>query len=179
MAVSSRRVNAQTRREFYELHAVLCKAIADPKRLLIINALRDGPKTVTEGGFLMDSREQLRAMRAMEDADLELLLKAGVSVVAEAAFRDKVWRPRLEPLQSLAEFRIIHCRADPAVVRERIADRALRAAHADAAWVEQREREPEKTVFEPLTWASPSLTVDTTHGYVPNLDEVLAFVIAH
>ena len=61
---------------------------------------------------------------------LELLLKAGVSVVAEAAFRDKVWRPRLEPLQSLAEFRIIHCRADPAVVRERIADRALRAAHA-------------------------------------------------
>jgi len=72
MAVSSRRVNAQTRRELYELHAVLCKAIADPKRLLIINALRDGPKTVTEGGFLMDSREQLRAMRAMEDAGLEL-----------------------------------------------------------------------------------------------------------
>ena len=110
---------------------------------------------------------------------LELLLKAGVSVVAEAAFQDKVWRPRLEPLQSLAEFRIIHCHADPAAVRERIADRAPRAAHADAAWVEQREREPEKAAFEPLTWPSPSLTVDTTHGYVPTLDEVVAFVAAH
>jgi ArsR family transcriptional regulator len=34
--------------EFYELHARLCKAIADPKRLLIINELRDGPRSVNE-----------------------------------------------------------------------------------------------------------------------------------
>jgi ArsR family transcriptional regulator len=30
------------------LHARLCKAIADPKRLLIINELRDGPRSVNE-----------------------------------------------------------------------------------------------------------------------------------
>jgi hypothetical protein len=40
---------------------------------------------------------------------LELLLRAGVTVVAEAAFQDRIWRPRLEPLQSLARFRIVHC----------------------------------------------------------------------
>ncbi len=34
--------------EIYELHARVCKAIADGKRLLIINALRDGPRTVGE-----------------------------------------------------------------------------------------------------------------------------------
>lgn len=34
--------------EIYELHARLCKAIADPKRLLIINELRDGPRSVNE-----------------------------------------------------------------------------------------------------------------------------------
>lgn len=34
--------------EIYELHARLCKAIADPKRLLIINELRDGPRNVNE-----------------------------------------------------------------------------------------------------------------------------------
>ena len=34
--------------EIHELHARLCKAIADPKRLLIINQLRDGAMTVGE-----------------------------------------------------------------------------------------------------------------------------------
>jgi DNA-binding transcriptional ArsR family regulator len=34
--------------EIYELHARVCKALADGKRLLIINELRDGPRTVGE-----------------------------------------------------------------------------------------------------------------------------------
>lgn len=34
--------------EINELHARVCKAIADPKRLLIINELRDGPMSVGE-----------------------------------------------------------------------------------------------------------------------------------
>ena len=34
--------------EMYALHARLCKAIADPKRLLIIDALRDGERSVGE-----------------------------------------------------------------------------------------------------------------------------------
>jgi DNA-binding transcriptional ArsR family regulator len=34
--------------EIYELYARVCKAIADGKRLLIINELRDGPRTVSE-----------------------------------------------------------------------------------------------------------------------------------
>ena len=35
-------------REIYDLHARVCKAIADPKRLLILDALRDGPRSVGE-----------------------------------------------------------------------------------------------------------------------------------
>jgi DNA-binding transcriptional ArsR family regulator len=41
-------VDRETALEIHELHARLCKAIADPKRLLIINELRDGPLTVGE-----------------------------------------------------------------------------------------------------------------------------------
>lgn len=41
-------VQSDVRRELIELHATLCKAIADPKRLLIIEALRRGPRTVGE-----------------------------------------------------------------------------------------------------------------------------------
>jgi ArsR family transcriptional regulator len=35
------------RRELYDLHASICRGLADPKRLLIINALREGERTVT------------------------------------------------------------------------------------------------------------------------------------
>ena len=36
------------RTELYQLHASVCKGLADPKRLLILNALRDGERTVTD-----------------------------------------------------------------------------------------------------------------------------------
>src|SRR6266851_4732024 len=39
---------------------------------------------------------------------LELLLRAGVTTVAEAAFQDRLWRPGLEPLRNLAQLRIVH-----------------------------------------------------------------------
>ena len=41
-------MDKQTELEIHELHARICKAIADPKRLLIINELRNGPLTVNE-----------------------------------------------------------------------------------------------------------------------------------
>ncbi|MEY2989645.1 MAG: hypothetical protein RLZZ163_561 [Actinomycetota bacterium] len=41
-------MDKQTEREIHDLHARICKAIADPKRLLIINELRNGPMTVNE-----------------------------------------------------------------------------------------------------------------------------------
>lgn len=36
------------RDEYYELHASVCKGLADPKRLLILDALRDGEKSVSD-----------------------------------------------------------------------------------------------------------------------------------
>ncbi len=43
---------------------------------------------------------------------LELLLRAGVTTVAEAAPQDRLWRPGLEPLRNLAGIRIVHCTVD-------------------------------------------------------------------
>ncbi len=37
-----------TEQELFQLHASVCKGLADPKRLLIINALRDGELAVNE-----------------------------------------------------------------------------------------------------------------------------------
>lgn len=46
---STREASVPTLRdEYYELHASVCKGLADPKRLLIIDALREGERSVTE-----------------------------------------------------------------------------------------------------------------------------------
>lgn len=112
---------------------------------------------------------------------LELLLGAGVTTVAEAAFQDKVWRPRLEPLRPLARIRVVHCVVDADVAFGRILRRRqedpLRLAHADpqgpgdAAEQTRRHRE-----FDRFSGPALSLEVDTTDGYRPSLSRILAFV---
>ena len=84
---------------------------------------------------------------------------AGVSLIAEAAFQDHNWRPLLD----LGPTRIIRCAsAEQRVVR--------RAAHPGTPikiddWV-------------PIDSPAPTLIVDTTDGYSPGLDEILAFASA-
>src|SRR6266516_3059903 len=55
---------------------------------------------------------------------LGLLIGAGVTVVAEAAFQDGLWRPGLEPLAELARLRIVRCNVTAAVSFERAAARS-------------------------------------------------------
>ena len=43
--------------EIHDLHARLCKAIADPKRLLIITELRGGPLTVNDLALAIESSQ--------------------------------------------------------------------------------------------------------------------------
>src|SRR5919108_2905189 len=66
---------------------------------------------------------------------LELLLRAGVTAVAEAAFQDRTWRRVLDPLSGLARFRVVHCIVDAEVAFRRNLRRGeddpLRRAHAD------------------------------------------------
>lgn len=113
---------------------------------------------------------------------LELLLRAGVTTVADAAFQDKVWRPRLEPLLPLARLRIIHCTvaAELAFQRsvQRRAEDPLRAAHADPGPLDSARSVRSHDAFDRVSVDAPSLTVDTTDGYAPGIDEIAAFVNA-
>src|SRR5437879_12904785 len=65
-------------------------------------------------------------------AVVRLLLEGGVTVVAEAAFQDKLWKPNLERLMPLGRVRILQCHTDPATARERTRQRPPRMARADA-----------------------------------------------
>jgi predicted kinase len=108
---------------------------------------------------------------------LRVLITRGVTVVAEAAFQDGRWREGLAPLLPLVQLRIIHCVVDDAHARERVARRRgerTRAAHADAEWLAASEGRPE--AFERIRLPAPSLVVDTTDGYAPDLAAIVAFV---
>jgi predicted kinase len=113
-------------------------------------------------------------------AVLEVLLTAGVTTVAEAAFQDRNWRPHLSPLLSLARLRIVHCATDPGVAFQRILRRGAasgtRAAHpdpgpADEAGYLRRHRE-----FDRVALDAPSIEVDTTSGYRPGIGQIVSFI---
>ena len=110
---------------------------------------------------------------------LGLLLKAGVTTVAEAAFQDKVWRPRLEPLRELAEIRIVHCMVagDVAFRRgvRRGEDNPLRAAHADPGAGDEARSVRAHQAFHRVSIEAPWIEVDTTDGYRPGLPDIVAF----
>jgi predicted kinase len=111
---------------------------------------------------------------------LELLLRAGVTTVAEAAFQDKVWRPRLTPLLGLCQLRIVHCTvgADVAVSRalRRREQEPLRRAHADPVAGDTAQHILRHERFDRVRLDAPSIEVDTTDGYSPGLAEIVQFV---
>jgi predicted kinase len=104
---------------------------------------------------------------------IRLFLEHGVTHVAEAAFQHAAWARGLEPLGPLGKLRVVRCHVDPVVARSRAAKRMrehpARAAHDDAGHF-SIERS-----FEPITIDAPTLDVDTTDGYVPELDAVANF----
>ena len=111
---------------------------------------------------------------------LRVLAAAGVTVVAEAAFQDRLWRSGLEPLSGLSELRVVHCTTAAAVARDRAVRRlagsqSTRKAH-EAQLPDPAEWERMFGSFDRVSVPAPSIVVDTTDGYVPALDEIVEFV---
>jgi predicted kinase len=110
---------------------------------------------------------------------LNLLVRAGVTTVAEAAFQDHVWRPRLEPLRGLVQLRVVHCTVAPDVAAARIIrreqDDPRRRVHASHLR-DQAEREASHLAFRPVRIDAPALDVDTEDGYRPSFGLILSFI---
>lgn len=106
---------------------------------------------------------------------LRVLVTAGVTVVAEAAFQDARWREGLEPLSKLARLRIVQCSVDDDVARGRLT--RLRPAHGDrspGALLALAGGSPFAD-FDRLSMPAPSLSVDTTDGYAPDFQTIVEF----
>ncbi|MFF0265140.1 AAA family ATPase [Kribbella sp. NPDC004536] len=106
-----------------------------------------------------------------------LLVGRGTTVVAEAAFQDRLWTPGLSPLLGRADLRIVHCTTSAEVALERITARSgadpRRAAHEDAQ-ISPEARVRTHNAFQPVDLPVPSLVLDTTTE--PSLEKVLAFL---
>jgi len=142
--------------------------------------IKEGMVHVTPG-FVAGPGDELTARTLpVFFAVLELLLKAGVTTVAEAAFQDRVWRPRLAPLRDLAQLRIVHCTVGAEVAFARSLQRResnpLRRAHADPGPGDAAEHTRRHQAFDRVSVDAPSIVVDTTDGYRPALGEIVAFV---
>ncbi|SCF47179.1 AAA family ATPase [Micromonospora mirobrigensis] len=113
---------------------------------------------------------------------LELLLSAGVTTVAEAAFQDRLWRPHLLPLAGLADIRVVHCRVPAGVARDRIRRRwhesPTRGAHADTHLDEEHIHAARHDTFDRVRLDVPEIEVDTSDGYRPGIEDIVAFVAA-
>ena len=107
-------------------------------------------------------------------ATIRLFLENGVTHVAEAAFQHGNWVRGLEALQPLARLRIVRCQIDPSIARARAEQRRReqrsRAAHDDIGHFSVDRS------FELIHLAEPTLDVDTSNGYAPDLDAIAAFV---
>jgi hypothetical protein len=114
---------------------------------------------------------------------VKLLLTRRITLVAEAAFQHKLWAPKLEPLREVARIRIVLCDVDPELAHSRhvqrgLADPARERLH-DRAWQAAREGvAPSSRNYDPPHLDVPTLRVDASNGYQPNLEAIAAFACA-
>ena len=137
------------------------------------DAIKEG-MVAAEPGFVPEPTDPL-TLRTFGTffANLDLLLRSEVTTIAEAAFQHPLWRQGLAVLDGLADVLVLRCRLDPGAARARMerrrTEQPTRAAHADLAHLAAA------APFAPLTLDVPTLDVDTTDGYQPDLPAVLAF----
>jgi predicted kinase len=136
---------------------------------------------LTAGGFTPGPGDELnRRTLPVFFGVVELLVRAGVTTVAEAAFQHHVWRPRLAPLLPLARLLVLHCTADPEAAFDRVASRqaagGARLTHPDPAAAGRDAFLRQFAEFARPALGVPAVEVDTTSSYRPGLAEIAALV---
>jgi predicted kinase len=107
-------------------------------------------------------------------------LKAGVSVIIEAAFQHKVWEPRISQMAELASPFIILCSIDPVLAAQRHLQRGLDNPEREFYHEDNRVTHYKKTgeflypaTYEPPRLEVPIIEVSTKDEFVPSLDEIV------
>ena len=115
---------------------------------------------------------------------VDFIVAKGVSVVIEAAFQHAAWLPRLTHLAEVARVSLVICTIDPQLARARwreriLADPTRARFHGESAVDTAPEGSGTSAgTYQPPQMDLPTLMVDTTDGYHPPLDQIVAFALA-
>ena len=108
---------------------------------------------------------------------LKLMADHRISCIAESAFQDKLWAPQYEALSQRANIILVMCKADSVISNKRYLERkrddpSREYFHGDSSV------KTENDVYEyiPPRFPVPVLEVDTTNGYEPGMEEIIAFI---
>lgn len=109
-------------------------------------------------------------------------LKAGISIVIEAAFQHRVWAEHIGTLSAVGDPHIIVCAIDGALGADRhlqrgLADYRRELYHGDARVAQYREtgQIAPAAPYSPPNLDVPLLEVSTVDEYAPSPKEVIAF----
>jgi predicted kinase len=114
---------------------------------------------------------------------VRLMVERRITVVAEAAFQHRVWEPRLADLGKISQVRLIICAIDPHLARSRYLERGLADPLREKFHGDRAVRAAREGVILPIgeyespKIAVPTLNVNTTDGYQPMLEEIVAFAM--
>jgi predicted kinase len=161
--------------------STLARALGDRLALPVLS--RDAIKT---GMADTIGRRDAARLRELGDASfrvfyaaLALFLEAGVGVIGEQAFFRGRAEAELRPLVARARAVCLHCATPRHVerLRERHAARGRHWSLRDAAYLAAVEAgAADWSPFAPLDLPIPTLSIDTTDGYAPDLDAIVAFI---
>jgi predicted kinase len=126
------------------------------------------------------SREIGRASFALLFEIAGTLLDASVGVMVESNFRRGLSETDLLPLIERAPSVLLHCQTSHGENIRRYLRRSANwerhAGHFDEEAAADLVRDLKAGVYEPLNLAVPTLVVDTTDGYSPDLKQIGLFV---
>jgi predicted kinase len=117
------------------------------------------------------SRALGRAAYAVMRSVVARSLESGGSVVFEANFHHGESEPWLRELAAIADTRVLICRTPLEENRRRFAVRRRHPVHID----DLEEEWPPEERFA-LQLGVPTLVVDTTSGYAPDLEMIVRFI---
>lgn len=153
-------------------------------RLRLTVLYKDAIKEALVDALGAADRAESRALGAATYAIFNVvvpeLLAAGTSVMLESNYRRGVSEADLRPLLARSRGVLIHCEAADEVIVTRYTGRAERGerhrAHFDAEVLPDLRADLAARRFGPLDLAIPTLRVDTTAGYAPDVDTIVAFI---
>jgi predicted kinase len=147
------------------------------------DAIRSGLRRPIGSADDRGARVPVEASIGLFYATIEHYLRAGASVIAELSWRRGISEADLAEVAQLARPVNVHCQASVDVAHRRFLEReralhpGVDPAEGAAAHIVRQMAGGEFPwdLFDPLDLDMPRITVDTTDGYRPGLDEVARF----